>query len=172
MDYRIEAMEVLLCEDCILQRYFPLIPYKAQLLKNLIENHCLTKTACLQLSDELLIEMGLPTVELANLFRQFLVMYDAKEAKLKEIDKVAANEAEAAAFRQLYLLPGVKAVRAKLYCDSGYTSLSEIAAALPEQIILDTSALILSQNLPLKPPLPKEVRTHIAVAKALTLYAI
>lgn len=172
MDYRIEAIGVLLNEDCILQRYYPLIPYRELLMKNLIQSHCLTKTECMELPSERLIRMGLPDDEAVSLFRRFLVMYDVKDSKFKEIKRVAADEEEAEAFRVLYLLPGVKAVRAKLYYDAQYRNLNRIAAACPEQIIHDTSEVILQGSLQLKPPSPKEVRTHIAVAKTLTAYAI
>lgn len=172
MDYKIEAIDVLLCEDCILPRYVPLIPHKKTLLDNLIRNHRLSKSDCMTLSDDDLIEMGLPDEELAKLFRSFLVMYDVKPGKFKEIAAVAANEDEKKSFYQLYQLPGVKAVRARLYYDAGYKNLQKIAAASPEQIIRDTAELILQRALTIKPPLPKEVRTHIAVAKMLTLYAL
>lgn len=172
MNYRIEAMNVLLKEDCILQRYYPLLPYKELLMKGLRNMHCVSKADCMQLPDEALMKIGLPDNEMVNLFRCFLVMYDAKEAKFREIETIAEDGAQAETFRQLYLLPGVKAVRARLYDDAGYKSLSRIAAASPEQIIRDTSNVILQKGLAMKAPLPKEVRTHIAVAKALTIYAV
>lgn len=34
LDYRIEGFSLLLNEDCILSRFYPLIPYKEQLLEN------------------------------------------------------------------------------------------------------------------------------------------
>lgn len=172
MDYKIEAIRVLLKQDCVLQRYFPLIRYKEALVQNLSANGFRTKSDCVVLSDEDLIAMGLPSGELAALFRCFLTLYDAKASKFRDIEDFAENEAEAAAFRELYLLPGVKAVRAKLYRDAGYGTLGKIASASPEQIIRDTSPFILKRGLNLKAPLPKEVRTHIAVAAALTVYAI
>lgn len=172
MNYKIEAMDVLLNKDCILQRYFPLIPYKRMLIEHLIENHCFSKTECMELPDEILIEMGLPDYEAVRLFQDFMVMYDVKDSKFNDIKEIAVNEAEADSFRELYLLPGVKAVRARLYYDASYKSLSKIASAFPEQIIRDTSKVILQKGLKLKAPLPKEVRTHIAVAKAFTIYAV
>lgn len=99
-------------------------------------------------------------------------MYDVKDSKFKDIKEITANDAEADSFRELYLPPGVKAVRARLYYDANYRSLSQIASAFPEQIIRDTSKVILQKGLKLKAPLPKEVGTHIAVAKALTIYAL
>ncbi len=99
-------------------------------------------------------------------------MYDVKESKFRDIGASSANEEEAAAFRELYRLPGVKSARAGLYYHSGYRSLNAIASALPEQIIRDTTEQILRNGWNLKPPLPKEVRTHIAVAKVLTEYSV
>lgn len=172
MDYRIEAFAILLNEDCILQRYYPLIPYKKILIENLRKNNYTSKSECLNLPNEAMIELGLPNLELVNLFRRFLAMNDVRDSKFKEIDAIAANEAEAAAFRELYLLPGVKATRALLYYDSGYSSLSRIASSFPEQIIQDTSDLIKRKGLSAKVPLPKEVRTHIAVARTLTEFVV
>lgn len=172
MNYRVEAFAILLREDCLLQRYYPLIPYREMLLENLRGIYCVSKNECAALPDETLLELGLPNRELVNLFRRFLTMYDVRDSKFKEIASVAADEAEAAALRELYLLPGVKATRAMLYYASGYGSLSRIASTPPEQIIRDTSELINRKGLSMKAPLPKEVRTHIAVAKALTDYAV
>ena len=92
MDYKIEAIDILLNETCILQRYYPLIQYKKRLIKNLRKNQYFTKRECLNLPDETLIKMGLPGSESANLFRSFLTMYDIKESKLKEISRVVINE--------------------------------------------------------------------------------
>lgn len=168
MNYKIEAIDILLNEDCILQRYYPLIPYKTMLLHNLLKNRYLTKEECLTLQDEVLIQMGLPDGDMVQLFRLFLNMYDVKPGKLKEIDKVSENEEEKKVFQELYQLPGVKAVRARLYASAGYLDLIKIAVASPEQIISDTEKVILQNKLDLKVPLLKEVKTHIAVAKALT----
>lgn len=172
LNYKIEAIDVLLKEDCILQRYFPLIQYKEMLIENLMNNHYFSKAECMELPDEILIEMGLPNHELVKLFRNFMVMYDVKDSKFKDIKDIVTNEAEADSFRELYLLPGVKGVRAKLYYDANYKCLSTIASANTEQIIRDTSKVILQKGLKWKAPLPKEVRTHIAVAKAFTIYGV
>ena len=76
------------------------------------------------------------------------------------------------AIKELYLLPGVKSTRARLYYDSGFRNLNKIATAQPEQIIQKTSELIVRNGLNLKVPLLKEVKTHIAVAKAFTEYSV
>lgn len=34
-DYKVEAIDILLNEDCILQRYVPLVPYKHKIIKHL-----------------------------------------------------------------------------------------------------------------------------------------
>lgn len=33
-DYQIEGIQILLNEDCIVQKFYPLIPYRNQLSKN------------------------------------------------------------------------------------------------------------------------------------------
>lgn len=45
-DYKIRAIKVLLNEDCILARYYPLIPYKDLLVENLSKMGCYTKSDC------------------------------------------------------------------------------------------------------------------------------
>ena len=82
-DYKIEAIKVLLNEDCILTRYYSLIPYKDILVENLNKMGCDTKSDCMKLSDEALLGAGLPDIEMVRLFRAFLVLYDIKTAKLK-----------------------------------------------------------------------------------------
>lgn len=172
MNYKIEAIDILLNEECILQRFYPLVQYKRILILNFLNNGYLSKEDCLALSDETLIHMGLPGADMVSLFRSFLNMYDVKENKMREIEKVAENEEERILFQQLYLLPGVKAVRARLYASAGYTDLFKIAVASFQQIIADTERVIMQNRLNLKVPLLKEVRTHIAVAKVLTEYKI
>ncbi len=170
MNYKIEAIDVLINDDCILNRYYALIPYKATLISNLQRSGIVSKEECLSLADDFLLQMGLPDVDMVNLFRSFLVMYDVKPQKLREIEKVSSCEEEIKSFHELYLLPGVKEIRARLYYEAGYKFLADIAAVLPEQIIYDTGEVIKQKNLDLKVPLLKEVKTHIAVAKAYTYY--
>lgn len=149
-------------------RYYSLIPYKDILIENLNIMGCHTKSDCMKLSDESLLEAGLPDIEMVRLFRVFLILYDIKPAKLKEITAVCKTEEEVQSFRELYQLPGVKSTRAMLYFKAGFRSLADIARSTPQEIIEKTACIIREENLGLKVPLMKEVKTHIAVARAFT----
>lgn len=46
--------------------------------------------------------------------------------------------------------------------------MDDIASASPQEIIAKTENIIRKENLSLKVPLMKEVKTHIAVARAFT----
>jgi len=167
-NYKIEAIKVLLNEDCILTRYYSLIPYKDILIENLNKMGCHTKSDCMKLSDESLLEAGLSDIEMVRLFRAFLVLYDIKPAKLKEINSFCKEKEEIQSFQELYQLPGVKKTRAMLYFKAGFRSLRDIASSSPQEIIAKTENIIRKENLSLKVPLMKEVKTHIAVARAFT----
>lgn len=167
-DYKIEAIKVLLNEDCVLTRYYPLIPYKEMLVESLKKMGCDKKSDCMKLSDTSLLEAGLTDIEMVYLFKAFLGLYDIKLAKLKEIKAVCKEEEEIEAFRELYQLPGVKSTRASLYFKAGFRTLTDIAISTPQEIIAKTERVIREENLDLKVPLLKEVKTHIAVAKAFT----
>ena len=149
-------------------RYYPLIPYKNILIEDFKAMGCKVKSDCLELSDEALLDAGLPTIEMANLFRRFLMMYEVNPKKLREIDIVSKTTEEAEAFKQLYHLPGVKSTRATIYCKAGFTSLDAITCSSPEEIMKKTGELIQKENLNLKISSMKEIKTHIAVAKAFT----
>jgi len=125
MNYKIEAINVLLNKECILERYYPLIPFKD---------------------------------EIVNL--------------LKEIDKLDLSEEERKSFQELYLLPGVKETRARLYYLSGLRTLNDIANKTTKEIIKLSLKAINKMNLISKAPLEKEVNTHITVARLLTIYRI
>lgn len=167
-DYRTEAICILLNRDCTLEKYYPLIPYKEILSESLIKMGCKTKSDCMKLPDESLIKAGLTDIESVQLFRRFLVQYDIKPAKLKEIAAFCKSPEEERAFRELYHLPGVKCTRATLYFRAGFCSLEDIAACEPREIIERTKDAIQKEQLDCIVPLMKEIKTHIAVAKAFT----
>lgn len=166
-DYPIGAIDFLLNENCILKAYYPLIPYKAIVLEGLKALGCARKSDALRCSDEELLQAGLPE-GLLGLFRKFLMMYDPKPQKMREVAAASETPAEEQTFMALYLLPGVKSTRARLYMRSGFGTLEEIAAASPEGLIATCWHTIEEECLDLKAPLMKEARTHVAVARAFT----
>lgn len=171
-DYRIEAIRVLLNEDCILKCYVPLIPIKDSLVNGLLRKGCRTNEACRSLSDAELADAGLPE-HMIGLFRRFLRLYDYKGRGLKDIpDAESRTEEEIASLLELMRLPGVKAIRAQLYYHCCLRSLADFAAADAEQLRMRITNVITKEKLPYAPPLPKELRTQIAVAKAFTEYSV
>lgn len=170
MNYQIQAMDVLLCEDCIPKCYYPLIPYKEQLMKAFLQMNCPTRDHCLALTDDELINAGLPD-DLCGLFRRFLRMYDYKGKGLRDIpDAETKPDNEVASLLELMRLPGVKAIRAQLYYHCGLKSLQDFAASDWQSLQDQIAQCIARDALPRSVPLPKELRTQIAVAKAFTVY--
>lgn len=171
-DYRIEAFNILLNEDCILKCYHPLIAYKHQLADGLLRRGCLTNENCRALSDAELAQVGLPE-NMTGLFRQFLRLYDYKGRDIKDIpDAESKAEDEIVALLELMRLPGVKAIRAQLYYHCGLRSLADFTASDAESLRLHIAGVIARDGLLYSTPLPKELRTQIAVAMAFTEYAV
>lgn len=170
-NYNIKALEYLLNKDCLPEKYYPLIPFKDILISLSETRHDYkTKNDITELSDEKLRQYGLSDEKTIGLLRRFLKLYDPNPQKFKEIEKLDLSKKERLAFQELYFLPGVRETRASLYYNAGYKSLIAIAKANPNEIIGKTALVISEQNLPCIVPLPKEVRTHIAVAKAFTQF--
>lgn len=166
-NYPLDALPLLLEKDVLLARYHALMPYREALLLGLRELGCKRKNDVLALSDMGIIKAGLPDA-LVPLFRRFLTLYDPAPQKFREISKVTSDPGEASAFRELYHLPGVRHTRAELYFRAGFRSLYDIASVTPEELLEKTARVISEQALPYAVPLPKEARTHVAVAKAFT----
>lgn len=170
-DYRIEGMPFLLQEDCILQRYDPLIPYSLQVSEGLLALGVKLKSECEALTDDQLTDAGLPA-HLTGLFRRFLRLYDAKSKDIRDIpDAQEKPPEEIAALLELMRLPGVKAVRAGLYYHCGLRSLEAFAASDAGQLRMMIAETIRRDGLSCTPPQPKELRTQIVVARVLTQYA-
>lgn len=170
-NYMIQGIEVLLREDRILNRYHPLIACRHQLVEHLLMMGCKTRDDCLSLPDEALYEAGLP-LGMAGLFRRFLRMYDYKGRGRKDIpDTHSRSPEEIASLLELMRLPGVKAVRAQLYYHCGLHSLADFAAADAAALQAHISGVIARDGLSCSVPLPKELRTQIAVAQVFTEYA-
>ena len=168
VDYKIEAINILLDEGAILSRYFPLIKYKEIVVKNLKERNIRMKSECSLLNDEELMNLGLENIDNVNLFKRFLQLYDVDDKKIKALSKLTLSREEKESYQELFLLPGVKETRANLYYLSGIKTLVNLASLNENDIINKTKECIRKNNLILSVPLPKEVRTHIAVAKAIT----
>ena len=168
-DYPIEALPILLDRSCLLARYDPHVPHAAALLSGLRALGCRVKSEAAALSDEALLLIGLPDTDTVRLFRRFLTLYDPDPKKLREIDRITDDPAERESFRELYCLPGVRQTRAVLYRRSSLCTLRDIAETSPEDLLARTAETIRTEKLPCAVPLPKEVRTHIAVAKAFTM---
>lgn len=169
MNYKVEAILILLNNDCILERYYPLIPFKNDIVKKLKDSNINTKEEAFKANS--LLNEFFNDDYLTNLFKRFLNMYEVNKSKLKEIQKIDLNDEERESFKELYLLPGVKETRARLYYLSGLKSLSDVANKSVNEIISLTNNKISLMKLECKAPLEKEARTHISVAKVLTEYS-
>ena len=167
-DYKIEAIEFLLNRDCVLGRYYPLIPIKSQIISFLKSTDVTVKNDCDKIPDEAYLKSGILDKNTLLLFKRFLSLYDVKQTKFKELDKLGLTPKKYAVYKEFYYLPGVKERRASLYYGIGLRSIKDIASALPSDIIYKCEEFIKRENSGLKPPLLKEVKTHIAVAKAFT----
>lgn len=167
-NYNIEAFEYLLDKECLSDRYYLLIQYKEKLINNAHKLGCKTKDDLFNLSDSKIKKLGLKDEETIKLFKRFLTLYDPSQIKFKEIDKLNLEPKEKRAYKELYYLPGVKQTRASLYYLSGFKTLKAIAKYDVNKIINKTALTIKENKLSCIVPLPKEVRTHIAVAKAFT----
>lgn len=165
-NYKIESIIVLLNEDCVLSRYYPLIPVKTDLANYLKQQGVVYKDDCNKIADSKLAESGLLDTNTVRLFRRFLSMYDINPTKTKELNSLQLTADEKKSFAELYLLPGVKYTRASLYYKAGLQSLYDFTQLTATEIVDKCNATIVTQNLDCKCPLLKEVKTHIAVAKA------
>lgn len=164
--YKIEAINILLDENAILSRYYPLIPFKNILIDKLKKNGINTNYDCLTLNAKNIIFECLQKDELVMLFNKFLFMYEVEESKVNIINSLSINNEEKESYEQLFLLPGVKETRANLYYLSGFKNLKDIANSGPDEIATKMLEAIEKYNLDYKVALPKEIKTHIAVAKA------
>ena len=165
-DYPIESLNILLNEDCLSDRFHPLIRIREDLIAGLKRFGCVTKSDAARMSDDELAEILQHDQTTVQLFRRFLTIYDPKPQKFKEIAKLTSDPAELAAYTELYHLPGVGSTRAYLYYHSGYKTLQDFLNTTVEEVLSKTAMTISSKGLTCIVPLPREVRTHIAVARA------
>ena len=167
-DYSIESLRILLNKDCLSERFFALTDLREELIAGLKGFGCVVKSDASRLSDAELAAVLRHDEAAVRLFRRFLTIYDPSPQKFKEIPALSSDPSEQQSYRELYLLPGVRYTRAHLYYRSGYKTLQSIAETTVEEVLSKTAMTISDGNLTCIVPLPKEVRTHIAVAKAFT----
>lgn len=168
-DYGIDALAVLLQKDCLIDRYHPLVCRKEKLIAGLKALGCQKKSDIAGIPDADLMRIGLKGPDAVGLFRRFLTLYDPDPRKFREIPSLVSDPAERETFTELYLLPGVKYTRAKLYFLSGYRTLEMFTVTDADEILSKTARAIAENKLSCTAPLPKEARTHIAVARAFCL---
>lgn len=169
-NYRMEALDILLCENCVLQRYYPLIPFKAYWIESFRKAGYLTRADCLGAAEHTLEQLGVPEA-LVGLLRRFLHLYDYRGKGPRDIPNAAGRAPEElAALLELMRLPGVKAVRGELYYRCGFRTLEDFAKADAPQLQAKLREAIQQEALPFSLPALKELRTQIAVALAFTVY--
>ena len=150
-------------EDTIMERYWPLIPIRKELLRYLAELGLVFRDDVTEgVLSALEERFG---AEPVRLFARFLHLYDFNPVKLRELKQVA-DPSEAAALSELLRLPGVKLLRAGVYYHSGVT-LNILAEKSTEEIREMVRAYLERENRPETVPFPKEVNCHRAVAQML-----
>ncbi len=95
-----------------------------------------------------------------------------KSPKMRATLARAAGIPEAAVHELVKLsdlarLPGVKAIRARLYYDAGVDTVEKLAACEPEALLARTAEFVTSTRFDGIAPLPKEVSSTISNAKTL-----
>ena len=160
-NYFTEDLIASLERDVVMERYYPLIDYKEELIAILNKNAVVRKN---QISDEVIEDIRTMLGEtVSNLFARFIHIYDFKESKLREI-KDYLGKMEYDDLAGLLRLPGVRLLRAALYCNSGVT-LEVLAEKSTEDIRDMVHDYIQRQNRTEIVPQPKEVNCHREVAK-------
>ena len=167
-DYKIVSLGFLLDPDCMPARYDHLIQNKEKIISELRRLGCKIKSDAERLPDEVYAGIGMDPATV-GLFRRFLKLYDPDPKKFSEIVRITDCPEEQSAFYELYHLPGVKKIRAYLYYRSGYKTVGDLAAAEVSDVIERTARTIRESHDSCAVPLPKEVRTQIAVARAFTM---
>jgi hypothetical protein len=90
-----------------------------------------------------------------------------RSALAKETGVPLAAITELVKLADLARLPGVKAIRARLYYDAGIDSVEKIASWEPEALRMRLAAFVERTGFDGIPPLPKEVSSTVANARKL-----
>ena len=156
MDDLIASLE----RDIVMERYYPLIPYKEELTAILNKDGVVRKD---QVSDAVIEDIRIKLGEaVSGLFARFIHIYDFHESKLREIKDYVGRK-EYNDLSDLLRLPGVRLLRAKLYFHSGVT-LEALAEKSTEDIRDMVRDYIQRENRSEIVPQPKEVNCHRATA--------
>ena len=160
-NYYVKDLISSLKKDVVMDRYYPLINYKEELTSILNKYRIDRKD---QIS-KTIIEDIKKTLgdDISSIFVRYIHIYDFNKTKLNDIkDYVGTKEYDSLA--ELLRLPGVRALRALLYYNSGVT-LKVLAKKSTEEIHDMVSKYIVRENRKEIIPQPKEVNCHREVAK-------
>ena len=148
-------------KDVVMERYYPLIEYKEDLLAILNKAGIVRKK---QVSESLIENISeVLGKDVSARFARFIHIYDFNKAKLGDIkDYVGMKEYDDLA--GLLRLPGVRALRAKLYFNSGIT-LEVLVEKTTEDIRTMIGDYIRREKRKEIVPQPKEVNCQREVAK-------
>lgn len=160
-NFYIEDLLLSVSRETTVERYLPLAACRDELLglmreEGIVFRDDVTDAAIGKIGDR----CGTDT---ALLFARFIHIYDFKPEKLREIRSYEGTEAYAT-LAGLLCLPGVRVLRAALYCNSG-VSLQTLATHSTEEIQDAVRAYIAREHRSETVPLTKEVNCHRAVAK-------
>ena len=147
--------------DVVMERYYPLIDHKDDLTAILDKAGAVRKD---QITDAVIEDIRVMLGEsVSSLFSRYIHIYDFNKSKLREIKDYVGKE-EYDTLAGLLRLPGVRFLRASLYCSSGVT-LEVLAEKSTEDIRNMVRDYIQRENRTEIVPQPKEVNCHRAVAK-------
>ena len=150
-----------LSRDVVMERYYPLIDHKEELMTILNETGVIRKS---QITDAVIEDIEKKLGEnTSRSFARFIHIYDFNKSKLSDIkDYVQTKEYDD--LSNMVRLPGVRLLRAKLYYNSGVT-LEVLAEKSTEDIRTMVHDYIQRENREEIIPQPKEVNCHREVAK-------
>ena len=157
MDDLIGSLE----RNIVMERYYPLIPYKGELTEILNRAGAVRKDLVSDaVIEDIRVKLG---NDVSALFARFIHIYDFNQSKLREIKDYTGRK-EYDALSGLLRLPGVRLLRAKLYYNSGVT-LQVLAEKSTEDIRDMVRDYVQRENRSEIIPMPKEVNCHRAAAK-------
>lgn len=160
-NYYINDLIDSLKRDVVMERYYPLISHKEELIEILNRTGVIRKN---QVSEDVIEEIKkILGKDISSIFARFIHIYDFNKSKLADIkDYIGTKEYDS--LSELLRLPGVRILRAKLYLNSGVT-LKVLAEKSTEDIRYMVNDYIKRENRKEIVPQPKEVNCHREVAK-------